>query len=60
MKLTKVAETIIAEDSGDLLCHHIVELEKDKDVLQCALDQALRITIWWWRAAENLLLSVSN
>jgi hypothetical protein len=52
MKLTKVAETIIAEDSGDFLCHHIVELEKDKDVLQCALDrlqcaldQALRITI---------------
>jgi hypothetical protein len=40
MKLTKVAETIIAEDGGDLLRCHIAELEKDKDTLQCALDHS--------------------
>jgi hypothetical protein len=45
MKLTKVAETIIAEDGGDLLRCHITELEKDKDALQCALDLAPMITI---------------
>jgi hypothetical protein len=34
MKLTKVAETIIAKDSGDSLQKCIAELERDKDALQ--------------------------
>jgi hypothetical protein len=38
--LTKVAETIIAEDSGDSLRRRIMELEKDKDALQRALDHS--------------------
>jgi hypothetical protein len=29
MKLAKVAENILAEDSGASLCEHIVELEKE-------------------------------
>jgi hypothetical protein len=29
MKLAKVAENILAEDSGSSLCKHIVELEKE-------------------------------
>jgi SMC interacting uncharacterized protein involved in chromosome segregation len=38
VKLTKVAKTIIAEDSSDSLWKHIMDLEKDKGVLQCAVD----------------------
>jgi hypothetical protein len=38
VKLTKVAETIIAEDSGDSLQKLIVGLEKDKDALQRVVD----------------------
>jgi flagellar capping protein FliD len=38
MKLTKVAETIIAEDSGDLLWKLIAELEKDNDTLKHTVD----------------------
>jgi hypothetical protein len=34
MKLTKVAETIIAEDSSDSFQKHITEFERDKDALQ--------------------------
>jgi hypothetical protein len=36
--LTKDAETIITEDSGDSFRKHIAELERGKDSLQCALD----------------------
>jgi hypothetical protein len=39
--LTIAAETIIAMDSGALLCRHIAELEIDKDTLQCAVDQSI-------------------
>jgi SMC interacting uncharacterized protein involved in chromosome segregation len=40
MKLTKVAESIIAEDSGAPLRKHIAELEKDRDMLRLALDHS--------------------
>jgi hypothetical protein len=40
MKLTKVAEGIIAEDSVALLHKHVVELERDKEVLQLAVDHS--------------------
>jgi hypothetical protein len=38
VKLTKVAETIIAEDSGDSLWKRIAELERDKHALQHVVD----------------------
>jgi hypothetical protein len=38
MKLTKVAETIIAEDSGDLLWKLIAELEMDNNTLKHTVD----------------------
>jgi hypothetical protein len=38
MKLTKVAESIIAEDTGASLHKRIAELERDKKVLQLAVD----------------------
>jgi hypothetical protein len=41
MKLTRPTETIIAEDSGASLHKHIVELEKDKDTLQHAVDHGI-------------------
>jgi hypothetical protein len=40
MKLTKVAESIIAEDSGAPLRKHIAKLEKDRDMLWLALDHS--------------------
>jgi hypothetical protein len=38
VKLTKVAETIIAKDSSDSFWKRITELGRDEDVLQCAVD----------------------
>jgi hypothetical protein len=38
VKLTKVVEGIIAEDSGALLHKRITELEKEIDALWLALD----------------------
>jgi DNA-binding MarR family transcriptional regulator len=40
MKLTKVVESIIVEDSGASLRKRIVELERDKKVLQLAVDHS--------------------
>jgi hypothetical protein len=40
MKLAKVAENILAEDSGASLCEHIVELEKEWGALRLALDHS--------------------
>jgi hypothetical protein len=42
MKLTKVAESIIAEDSGPSLHKHIAELERDKKVLQLVVDHSAK------------------
>jgi hypothetical protein len=42
MKLTVAAETVIAEDSGVSLRKHIVELEKDKDMLQRIVDHGIK------------------
>jgi hypothetical protein len=41
MKLTRVAGTIIAEDSGVSLRRHVIEHGKDMDVLQCAVDHGI-------------------
>jgi hypothetical protein len=41
MKLTRATGIIIAEDSGASLQRHVMELEKDKDVLQCAVDHGI-------------------
>jgi hypothetical protein len=38
MKLTKDAESIIAEDSGALLHKCIAELQRDKKALKLAMD----------------------
>jgi hypothetical protein len=40
MKLTKAAETIIAEDNGALIQKCIAELEKDKQMLQRVMDHS--------------------
>jgi hypothetical protein len=39
--LTKAAETIIAEDSGALLCQRIAELEAEKNLLQRAMENGI-------------------
>jgi FtsZ-binding cell division protein ZapB len=39
--LTRVAETIIAEDSGALLRQHIAELKEDKSTLQHTVDNGV-------------------
>jgi formiminotetrahydrofolate cyclodeaminase len=41
MKLTRVARTIIVEDSGTSLRRHVAKLEKDKDALQRAVDHGI-------------------
>jgi hypothetical protein len=41
MKLTRAAGTIIAKDSGASLHRRVTELEKVKDVLQCAIDHGI-------------------
>jgi uncharacterized protein with PhoU and TrkA domain len=41
MKLTRDAETIIAEDDGASLHKCILELENDKDMLQHAVDLSI-------------------
>jgi hypothetical protein len=38
VKLTKVVETIIADDSGDLLQKCIADFEGEKDALQRTVD----------------------
>jgi hypothetical protein len=38
VKLTKVVETIIADDSGDLLQKCIADFEGEKDALKRAVD----------------------
>jgi hypothetical protein len=40
--LTKAAETIIAEDSVALLCGFIGELEVEKSMLQCTVDNGIK------------------
>jgi hypothetical protein len=40
MKLTKVAKSIIAEDSGALFHKRIAELERDKKALQLAVEHS--------------------
>jgi hypothetical protein len=39
VKLTKATKTIIAGDSGASLCHCIVDMEAEKDTLQCVVDK---------------------
>jgi hypothetical protein len=41
MKLTRVAGTIIAEDSRVLFHRRVTELEKDKDAMQRAVDHGI-------------------
>jgi hypothetical protein len=42
MKLTRAAGTILAADSGAPLHRRVVELEKDKDALQHAIDHGIK------------------
>jgi hypothetical protein len=39
--LTRAVKTIIAEDSGASLRRRIVDLEEDKNALQCAVDHGI-------------------
>jgi hypothetical protein len=41
MRITSTAETIIAEDSGSSLHERITELDKDNNVLQCAVNHGI-------------------
>jgi hypothetical protein len=43
MKLTKIAEGIITEDSGASLCERIADIERDKEVLQLAVDHTAEV-----------------
>jgi hypothetical protein len=60
MKLTKVAKSIIAEDSGALFHKRIAELERDKRRCNLLWNIAPMITKWLLQAAKNFLLSVIN
>jgi hypothetical protein len=60
MKLTKVIETIIAEDSGDSLWKCIAELERDKDALQRVVDLNAEDYDLVVAGIKNLLLSTTN
>jgi hypothetical protein len=60
MKLTKVIETIIAEDSGDSLWKCIAELERDKDALQRVVDLNAEDYDLVVAGNKNLLLSTTN
>jgi hypothetical protein len=39
--LTKAVETIITQDSGASLCQHITELEAEKNMLQCTVENGI-------------------
>jgi hypothetical protein len=60
MKLTKVVETIIAEDSGDSLQKCIAKFEGEKDALQCAVDLNAEDYDLVVAGNKNLLLSLTN
>jgi hypothetical protein len=60
MKLTKVIETIIAEDSSDSLWKCIAELERDKDALQRVVDLNAEDYDLVVVGIKNLLLSTTN
>jgi hypothetical protein len=60
VKLTKVVETIIADDSGDLLQKCIADFEGEKDALQRAVDLNAEDYDLVVAGNKNLLLSVTN
>jgi hypothetical protein len=55
LKLTRAAKIIIIEDSEAPLCKRIVELEEDKNMLQCDVDHSIEDYILMVMGNKSLL-----